>query len=176
MAAAYVVEKSPLIIKILDMIPKLMETRKKFNKDDPRHKEVDETIDKLIAKLSGIFVSPETAHFPVMYEEPTLPGQEDDMPDTYIPTEQTTFDPSEHLRAAVSGSLNETSETAVIRETPEQRQAREEKEAKEQQDAEELMERWNNEGGRRYRKSRNQKKLKKSKSKKSKRRRGMRIF
>ena len=170
MAAAYVVEKSPLIIKILDMIPKLMETKKKFHQDDPRHKEVDETIDKLIAKLSGIFVSPETAHFPVMYEETTLPGQEgDDMPDTYIPTEQTTFDPSEHLRAAVSGPLNETSETAVIRETPEQRQAREEKEAKEQKDAEELMERWNNEGGRRYRKSRNQKKSKKSK--KSKRRR-----
>ena len=170
MAAAYVVEKSPLIIKILDMLPKLIETKKKFDKDDPRHKEVDETIDKLISKLSGIFVSPETAHFPVMYEEPALPGQEgDDMPDTYTPTEKTSFDPTEHLRAAVSGSLNETSETAVVRETPEQRQKREAQEAKEQQDAEELMERWNNAGGR---KSRNHKKS----NCKSKRRRRMRII
>jgi hypothetical protein len=170
MAAAYVVEKSPLIIKILDMIPKLIETKNKFDKDDPRYKEIDETIDKLIAKLSGIFVSPETSHFPVMYEETALPGQEgDDMPDTYIPTENSAFDTSVHLRAAVSGSLNETPETVVVEETPEQRQAREAQEEKEQREADELAERWNNAGGR---KSRNQKKSKR----KSKRRRRMSIF
>ena len=149
MAAAYEVEYTPLIQKILTMIPQVIEARNSFPPEDPRYKELDEMADKLIAKLGGIFVSPEREHLPVMHEGETLPGQEgDDMPDTYIPTEKTTFDPSEQLRAAVSGSLNETSEMAVVRETPEQRRAREEKEAKEQQDADELMERLNNSGGR----------------------------
>jgi hypothetical protein len=167
MAAAYEIEYSPLIHKLLDMIPKVILARNAFSKDDPRYKELDETADKLISKLGGLFLSNEREHLPVMHEEITLPGQEDDLPDTYTPTENTSFDTIAHLREAVSGPLNETIETSV-RETPEQRKERKAKEEKEQQDADELAERWNAGG----RKSRNQKKSKR----KSKRRRRMRIL
>lgn len=163
MSSAYEVEYSPLIQKLLDMISRLIDTKKELKEHDPRYKELDEMTDKLIAKLEGIFISPESEHRSVMHEEIKLPGQEDDMPDTYTPTSNSSFDTIAHLRAAVSGPLNETVETSV-QETPEQRHAKEAQEEKEQRDADELAERWNNAGGR---KSRNQKKSKR----KSKRRR-----
>lgn len=143
MAAAYEIEYSPLIHKLLDMIPKIIIARNAFNKEDPRYKVLDKMADKLISKLGSLFISPEREHLPVMHEEHALPGQEDDMPYTYNPIEKSTFDPISHLRAAVSCHLNETSEIAVVRETPEQRQAREAQEEKEQRYADALAERWN---------------------------------
>jgi len=111
MAAAYEVEYSPLIYKLLHMIPQIRTARNSFPKEDPHYKKFDEMLDQLIDKLGRVIFSPEKQHVPLLFEHVVLPCIEDDLPNVYTPTEtDTNFDPYSYLKSIISGPMNETLE------------------------------------------------------------------
>jgi len=140
MAAAYEVEYSPLIHKLLQMIPLIRKARNSFPKEHEQHKSFDEMLDQLLDKLGKIIFSPEKQHVPLLFENVVLPCKEDDLPDVYTPTEtDTTFDAYSYLKTIISGPMNESER----REDEKEKKDKQDKEAKKQEEIDELMERWN---------------------------------
>ena len=138
MAAAYEVEYSPLIHKLLHMIPLIIKARRSFPKEHEQYKSLDEMVDQLLDKLGKIIFSPEKQHVPLLFEN-VIHKEDDDLPDAYTPTEtDTIFDPYSYLKSIIPGPLNETPER-----TKKEREEEKEREAKKQQEVDELMERWN---------------------------------
>jgi hypothetical protein len=144
MAAAYEVEYSPLIHKLLKMIPLIIKARKSFPKEHEQYKSLDDMVDKLLDKLGKIIFSPEKQHVPLLFEN-VVPCKEDDLPDVYAPTEsETNFDAYSYLKTMISGPMNESLEQTEKDEKKEkEKKEKKEREAKKQEEVDELMERWN---------------------------------
>ena len=139
MAAAYEVEYSPLIHKLLHMIPLIRKARNAFPEEHAQYKSFDEMLDQLIDKLGKVIFSPEKQHMPLLFENVVLPCKEDDLPDVYTPTEtDSDFDVYSYLKTIISGPMN-----AERTENDERQKEKREKEAKKQKEVDELMERWN---------------------------------
>lgn len=142
MAAAYEVEYSPLIHKLLQMIPLIRKARNSFPKEHEQYKSFDEMLDQLIDKLGKVIFSPEKQHLPLLFENVVLPCKEHDLPDVYIPTESdTNFDAYSYLKTMIPGPMNESLERTEEKEKRERE--KKDKEAKKQEEVDELMERWN---------------------------------
>lgn len=136
MAAAYEVEYSPLIHKLLHMIPLIRKARNSFPKEDTQYQRFDEMVDQLIDKLGKLIFSPEKQHVPLLFEHVI---DDDDLPDVYTPTEtDTNFDVFSYLKSIIPGPLNETPER-----TEKEKEEEKERDAKKQKEVDELMERWN---------------------------------
>jgi hypothetical protein len=139
MAAAYEVEYSPLIQKLLHMIPLILKARNSFPKEHAQYKSFDEMFDQLIDKLGKVIFSPEKQHMPLLFENVVLPCKEDDLPDVYTPTEtETDFDVYSYLKTIISGPMNESERTENN-----EIERDKDKEAKKQEEVDKLMERWN---------------------------------